>query len=185
VVPGVIGTLQAAEVIKLLLGVGTPLSGRLLLIDTLDMGFQAVQISRNPGCAVCGEKPSINHLIDTETFCGSTILPGQPSSDQDITVLELKNSLLSGAPLQLLDVREPGESQISNLPGAVCIRLSELRNRIGELNPDMETVVFCRSGIRSMKAVEILKESGFSKTYNLRGGINAWVQEIDPSQVIY
>lgn len=184
-IPGIIGTLQAAEVIKLLLGVGTQLIGRLLLVDSLDMSFQSVQFSRNPACTICGQEPTITRLIDTEAFCGSTILPAQPGFGPDITVQELKASLVSGVPLQILDVREPGERQISDLPGAIHIRLAELKNRMNELNPNIETIVYCRSGIRSLKAVGILKELGFSKIYNLRGGINAWVQEVDPSQTTY
>lgn len=184
-IAGIIGTIQAAEVIKLILGIGVTLTGRLLLVDALGMDFQTVQISKDPDCAVCGKNPSITELTDTEIFCGSTIVPGKPASGPDMTVLELHTSLVSKVPLQILDVREEGERQISVIEGAVHIRLSDLKNRVNELNPVIETVVYCRSGIRSMKAVGILKESGFSKVTNLRGGINAWVKEIDPSQTIY
>jgi molybdopterin/thiamine biosynthesis adenylyltransferase/rhodanese-related sulfurtransferase len=185
VVPGIIGTLQTAEVIKLFLGVGSGLTGRLLLVDVLDMGFQSVQISRNPACAICGEKPTITELTDTETFCGSSILPGVPVEGPEMTPLELAAAMKSGVPLQILDVREPGEIQISDIAGARHIRLAELKNRIDDLDPARETIVYCRSGIRSMKAVVFLQQSGFKKIYNLLGGINAWVQEIDPSQPTY
>jgi molybdopterin/thiamine biosynthesis adenylyltransferase/rhodanese-related sulfurtransferase len=185
VVPGIIGTLQTAEAIKLLLGVGSGLTGRLLLVDVLDMGFQSVQISRNPACPICGDKPTITELTDTETFCGSSILPGVPVEGPEMTPLELVTAMKSGVPLQILDVREPGERQISDIAGARHIRLSELKNRINDLDPERETIVFCRSGIRSMKAVVFLQQAGFKHIYNLRGGVNAWVQEIDPSQPTY
>jgi len=184
-IPGIVGTLQAAEVLKILLGIGTPLIGRLLLIDSLDLSFQTVQFSKNPACSICGEKPTITQLTDTETFCGSTILPNRQSSGPDISVFELKTKLQSDFPLQILDVREPGERQISDIPGAIHIRLTDVKGRMKELNSSLDTIVYCRSGIRSMRAVGILQDAGFSRVYNLRGGINAWVQEVDPSQVIY
>ncbi|MEI8132110.1 MAG: molybdopterin-synthase adenylyltransferase MoeB [Leptolinea sp.] len=184
-VPGIVGTLQAAEVLKILLGVGAPLIGRLLLIDSLDLSFQTVQFSKNPACSICGEKPTISQLMDTEAFCGSMILAGQPAFGPQISAPELQTKIQSYIPLQILDVREPGERQISDIFGANHIRLSDLKGRVKELNPSLDTIVYCRSGIRSMKAVGILQDAGFSRVFNLRGGINAWVQEIDPSQVIY
>jgi molybdopterin/thiamine biosynthesis adenylyltransferase/rhodanese-related sulfurtransferase len=184
-IPGIIGSLQASETIKLILGIGEPLKGRLLLVDALDMEFQTVQFSHNPNCEICGNHPTIHQLMDTEAFCGSTILPGNATNGLDITPLEFKTCLTSKIPLQVLDVREPGEKQISDISGAIHIRLAELAIRVYELDPNKETVVYCRSGIRSSIAVGILREAGFPQVHNLRGGINAWVDEIDPTQVHY
>lgn len=184
-VPGVIGALQAAEVIKLILGIGSGLTGRLLLVDILDMEFHPVRIERDLTCPVCGGQPSITELTDTELFCGSSILPGNPIEGPEILPRELLTRINSGEPLQILDVREPGESQISDIDGALHIRLVDLQGRIAELDPEKELVVYCRSGVRSMKAINILKKAGYKKVHNLKGGINAWANEIDPSLPLY
>jgi adenylyltransferase/sulfurtransferase len=184
-VPGVIGTLQAAEVIKLILGIGSGLTGRLLLVDILDMEFHPVRIECNPTCPVCGTQPSITELTDTELFCGSSILPGKPIEGPEISPIDLKTMMNSGVPLQILDVREPGESQISNIDGTLHIRLVDLPGRIAELDSEKEIVVYCRSGVRSMKAIHILQKAGYKKVHNLKGGINAWANEIDPTLPLY
>lgn len=170
VLPGLLGTIQATEALKVLLGVGTPLIGRLLLLDALTMETRTLDIGRDPSCPVCGENPSI------------TTLSPMPPTVPEITVREYKQRLDAGDTPFLLDVREPDEYEGANIDGAL-IPLGELPGRIGEIEEhrDDEVVVHCRSGARSAKAVEYLRENGFSKAVNLKGGIHAWSDEIDPS----
>lgn len=184
VLPGTIGTLQATEALKLLLGIGTPLIGRLLLYNALEMSFTTVQLRKDPACRVCGPEVDIRELIDYEEFCG---VPGHDRDEGtlggglDIEPRQLAERLRTGEPLRLLDVREPHELEISRLNGALAIPIGELAARLSELDSAQEMVVFCKSGGRSARAVELLLSAGFRKVKNLKGGINAWAREVDPS----
>ncbi|RPI07090.1 MAG: molybdopterin-synthase adenylyltransferase MoeB [Ignavibacteriae bacterium] len=181
VLPGIIGTLQALETIKLILQEGEPLIGRLVLFDALKFSFREFTLKKNPECPVCGTNPTIHQLIDYEQFCG--IAPIAKSKinfhEPEISVEELKQRLDRGDDLFLLDVREPNEYEIANL-GGYLIPLSELPERVSELNPVQEIVVHCKSGGRSARAVKFLQQNGFPKVMNLAGGITAWSQRIDP-----
>ncbi len=182
VLPGIVGALQAAEAIKLIVGIGEPLIGKLMLIDTLRMEFKTVRIRRNPNCPVCGDNPTIRELIDYEEFCG--LRRGElPESDEIfVTPQELKNRLDAGEPLLLLDVREPEELEISEFPYPYKhIPLDDLPERVHELDLTSDIVVFCRNDQRSRLAAQMLQRMGFSRVKVLKGGINAWSQEIDPS----
>lgn len=188
VLPGTIGTIQATETIKLILGIGEPLIGRLLLYNALDMSFDFVRLRKNPKCKVCGEHPEITHLIDYEEFCG---IPGHdheaPAGEEDweITPQALQQKLAAGEEVLLLDVREPHELEISHLDGEVLIPLGELAARLSELDSRREIVVFCKVGTRSARALELLRGAGFRNAKNLAGGINAWAETIDPQMPVY
>lgn len=187
VLPGTIGTLQATEALKILLGIGEPLVGRLLLYNALDLSFDFVKLKKNPKCRVCGPKADVKELIDYEEFCG---VPGHDHDEgsagagRDISAPELA-ARLQDNDLRLLDVREPHELEISALPGALNIPLGTLAARLSELDSAEEMVVFCKSGTRSARALELLASAGFKKVKNLQGGINAWAREVDPSLPIY
>lgn len=184
VLPGTIGTLQATEALKLLLNIGDPLIGRLLLFNALDMTVETVKLKKNPRCKICGPNPEVTELIDYEQFCG---VPGHDhedgsaGADWDITPVQLKQRLSQENGLVLLDVREPHELEISRLPGESLIPLGQLASRLSELDSVKEMVVFCKGGTRSARALELLVSAGFKKVKNLKGGINAWAREIDPS----
>lgn len=188
VLPGTIGTLQATEALKLILGIGEPLIGRLLLYNALDLSFEFVKLRKNPHCKVCGPNPEVTDLIDYQEFCG---LPSQghetgaAGADWDITATQLAQRLKKNEPLVLLDVREPHETQISNLPYSTLMPLGHLASRLAELNSADEMVIFCKSGTRSVRALELLVSAGFRKVKNLKGGINAWANEVDPQMPIY
>lgn len=188
VLPGTIGTIQATEALKLVLGIGEPLIGRLLLYNALDMSFDFVNLKKNPKCKICSPEPEITELIDYEAFCG---VPGHDheegsaGKEWDITATELAERLKSGVPLRLIDVREPHELEISQIPGAQLIPLGQLASRLSELDSAEEIVLFCKAGTRSARALEVLLSAGFRKVKNLKGGINAWAQEVDPSLPIY
>lgn len=185
VLPGIIGTIQALETLKLLLGIGDSLIGRLLLFDALGVKFNELKLRKNPNCPMCGANPTIHELIDYQAFCGITPpSPGDGHGEFEITVEELKRRLDRHDPLMLLDVREPHEYQIANL-GAKLIPLNDLPRRVHELDSSNEIVVHCASGIRSGKAVRFLQEVGFKKVKNLLGGINAWAEKIDQSMPVY
>ena len=189
ILPGLVGVIQATEAIKLILGAGNPLIGRLLLVDALAMRFRELRLRKNPECPVCGTHPTVTQLIDYERFCG---IRGQdqPATAPDvpkvpeIQVEELKRRLDAGNPPFILDVREPHEYQICNLGGKL-IPLGELPRRYQELDPARETVVHCRSGVRSAKAVDLLLKSGFINVVNLAGGVLAWADRIDPKMPKY
>jgi adenylyltransferase/sulfurtransferase len=191
VLPGLIGSIQASEALKLLLGIGRPLVGRLLLVDTLPMEFREVELRRDPGCEVCGPEPSITGPIDYEAFCGGVSTPAPAPAErhsvEEIDVEELRRRLASGDTPVLLDVREPYEWEISNLGayGANLVPLGQLHQAVEELDPDEELVVYCRTGHRSAIAVEQLRSSGFSRARNLQGGINEWARKIDPTLPTY
>jgi len=185
ILPGLVGVIQATEVIKLILGTGDPLIGRLLLVDSLNMKFRELKLRKNPDCPVCGKNPTVTGLIDYQQFCG--IAP-EPKADQvtatqngipQISAKELKQKLDSGADIFVLDVREPHEYQIANL-GAKLIPLGDLPARVGELDKNREIVVHCKSGGRSQKASEFLAQNGFKNVTNLAGGITAWSNDVDP-----
>ncbi|HEV3204300.1 MAG TPA: rhodanese-like domain-containing protein, partial [Gemmataceae bacterium] len=189
ILPGLIGCLQATEAVKLILGKGAPLIGRLVLYDALQMTFQEFKIRRNPKCPVCGDHPTITTLIDYEQFCG---IRGQeaaalvPSDDQgEITVEELKRRLDQQEEIFILDVRNPEEFQICRIPGTTLIPLPELPRRFQQLDKNREMIVHCKSGMRSQKAVQFLREQGFRKLQNLKGGILAWANKIDPAMPKY
>jgi adenylyltransferase/sulfurtransferase len=188
VLPGTIGTLQATEALKLILGIGETLIGRLLLFNALDMSFDFVTLRKNPNCKICGPNPEVTELIDYEAFCG---VPGHDheegsvGGDWDIEALQLADRLQTGEDIHLLDVREPHELEISRLEGADLIPLGQLAARLSELDSADEMVVFCKGGTRSARALELLASAGFRKVKNLKGGINAWAKEVDPSLPIY
>ena len=181
ILPGLLGVIQATEVIKLILGSGDPLIGRLLLVDALGMRFRELKLRKNPDCPACGTHPAIHELIDYNEFCG---IRGQetaaPATLTDMTVEEFKQRRDRGDDLFLLDVREPHEYQICNI-GGYLIPLNDLPKRVNELDSSREIVVHCKMGGRSAKAVDFLRQSGFTKVHNLAGGINAWSEKVDPS----
>jgi sulfur-carrier protein adenylyltransferase/sulfurtransferase len=181
VLPGIVGSIQAMETIKLILGTGEPLVGRLLLFDALAMRFRELKLKRNPECPVCGDHRTINKLIDYEEFCGirGEEAPAMTDGIAEITPRELKMRQDRGDKLFVLDVREPHEYQICNLNGKL-IPLGELPKRVNELDSSVEMVVHCRSGKRSADAIHFLQTAGFKKLLNLKGGILAWSDEVDP-----
>jgi len=186
VLPGVIGTIQATEAIKLILGVGQPLVGRLLLYDAFTMRFRELKLRRDPACPVCGDHPTVTALIDYDQFCG--IAPAASAPVPETTVQDLKSRVDRGDRLFILDVREPNEFQICRIPGSTLIPLGELPRRLAELPqgadaPDI--VVHCKMGGRSAKAVRQLTEKGFTRVQNLKGGILEWIDKIDPTQTKY
>ena len=184
VLPGTVGTLQATEALKLLLGIGASLKGRMLLYNALDLSFDFIKLRKNPECKVCSEKPEITELINYEEFCGVPILDqdeGSAGADWDITATELEEWLKSDSPPRLIDVREPHELQISNLLQAELIPLGQLAGRLSELDSAEEIVMMCKAGTRSTRALELLLGAGFRKLKNLKGGINAWAEDVDPS----
>lgn len=187
VLPGLVGIMQATEAIKLILGAGDPLIGRLLLVDALGMKFRELKLRKDPNCPVCGKNPTIHELIDYEQFCG---IRGeekpveQQQTRPEITVEELKRRRDAGEDIFVLDVREPHEYQICNL-GGYLIPLNDLPKRVHELDSSREIVAHCKMGGRSAKAVDFLRQAGFTKVKNLTGGILAWADRVDPSMPKY
>lgn len=189
VLPGTVGTLQASEAIKLILGIGEPLLGRLLLYDALAMTMEEVKLRKDPDCVICGPHPTVTALIDYEQFCG------MPAHDQgaaqttssvpELTVQELKAMLDAHRPLHIIDVREPHEWQIVRLEQSKLIPLGDLQAHLSELDSTADHVVLCRSGARSAKAVELLLASGIKRVKNLKGGILAWAREVDTTLPLY
>jgi adenylyltransferase/sulfurtransferase len=177
VLPGIIGSLQANEAIKLILGLGEPLIGRLIHFDALAFRLREIKLRRDPQCAVCGENPTITELHDITFACDMI----QPPALPEIDVHRLKSRMAEGTPFVLLDVREHAEIAVCCLPGSVVIPLGELPARLGELDAAAETIIHCKAGGRSAKALQILLEAGFDKVCHVKGGINAWSAEIDPS----
>ena len=186
VLPGIVGSLQALEAIKLILGCGDLLAGRLVLFDALALKFRELKLRKNSDCPICGVHPKIQQLIDYNEFCG---IRGEEEPESDLhvpemTARELKQRLEQGDDLFILDVREPHEYQICNLKGHL-IPLGELPRRVHELDSSHEIVAHCRSGARSARAVDFLRKAGFRKIYNLRGGILSWSTEVDPTVARY
>ena len=178
VLPGVIGTIQATEAIKLILGIGEPLIGRFLVYDALKMRFRDLKLRKDPDCPICGSHPTITGLQEYAAVC-------TPASSTGMTVTDLKARIDAGSAPFILDVREPAEAAICRIPGAVLIPLGELPGRLAELDPSAEIVVHCRSGARSARAVALLREKGFARASNLAGGILNWIKDIDPAMSRY
>ncbi|MEP7027915.1 MAG: molybdopterin-synthase adenylyltransferase MoeB [Candidatus Eisenbacteria bacterium] len=188
ILPGVIGLLQATEVVKLILGIGEPLVGRLLLFDALAMSFRELKLRKDPNCPVCGPNPTVRELIDYQAFCGirpeDDVLAGE---QRTISARALKTRLDAGEVIAIVDVREPQEFELCSLPGARLIPLGELPVRLSELDSACEFVIHCRTGKRSAQAIELLAQSGFSRArlLNLEGGIDAWARDVDPAMPRY
>ena len=189
VLPGIIGLIQATEVIKLAVGIGTSLLNRLLLYNALEMKFRELKLRRDPQCPLCGEHPTISNLIDYEQFCGLNAPSAEPAKGRapalhpdEVTVQELQRALADPKHGTVaLDVREPAEHEIARISGARLLPMSQLAQRFGELDPEKPYYLFCRSGVRSMKAVEFLRQRRFKHLKSVRGGILAWADQIDPS----
>jgi len=187
VLPGIIGVIQATEIIKLALGVGTTLLNRLLLYNALEMKFRELKLRRDPECPLCGEHPTITQLIDYEGFCG--IKPANeatPMLPDEVTVQEMKRAMDNPAlGIKVLDVREPDEYWIAHVQGTRLLPLSQLAQRFGELDPDQPLYIHCKVGGRSMQALQFLRQHGFQNLKSVKGGIAAWAAEIDPSMPRY
>jgi adenylyltransferase/sulfurtransferase len=187
ILPGTIGLIQATETVKLILGIGEPLVGRLLLYDALGMRFRELKLRKNPDCPVCGEHRTITKLIDYHQFCGVPAAPGRPAGQEvkvregEIDVIELKQKLDRGDNFVLIDVREPNEYKICHIPGSKLIPLGEFPKRVGEFDPQADIAIHCKSGMRSAKACAILRQAGFGHVRNVVGGILAWSDKVDPS----
>ena len=184
VLPGIIGVMQAIEAVKLIIGIGEPLIGRMIAFDALKMKFREFKLRRDPKCPVCGENPTIKELIDYDQFCG---IPQAKAAEEaeapvpTISVQDLKAKLDRGDKFKLIDVREPFEWDICRIPGATLIPLGQLPSRMSELDSADEIVLQCKSGGRSARALKLLQEAGFSKLNNLEGGITAWAEQVDTS----
>src|SRR5919204_3394276 len=181
-----VGSIQANEAVKLIAGIGEPLVGRLLLYDALELSFKDITVRKDPGCAVCGERPTITELIDYQEFCG--VVSGeaaQAAAGATLTPAELKELLDDGRKIELVDVREPAEWQINRIPGAKLIPLGALPDHLSELPQTEPVVAYCKSGVRSAEALALLKQSGFSTAKHLGGGITAWAATVDPSMPRY
>jgi adenylyltransferase/sulfurtransferase len=187
ILPGVVGVIQATEAIKLIIGKGNPLIGRLMLYDALAMKFRELKVRKDPQCPVCGNNPTITELQNYEYFCGYHEEDGaEESADvQQVSAAQLKAMLDSGKQVTLLDVREPQEWQITHLEGAKLIPLGEVPARMNELDTADEIVVYCHHGMRSARAITFLQKMGFSKLKNLVGGLDAWAINVDESMPRY
>ncbi len=181
VLPGIVGCMQATEAIKLILGHGEPLIGRLIVFDALTMTFRELRLRRDPECPVCGEDPTLTDLIDYDAFCGVGQTGEPEPAASDLAPAEVQERLERGDRLVLLDVRNPVEWEICRLDGATLMPLSVLPARMHELDPDAEIVVYCKVGIRSAHAAQILSENGFTRVHNMAGGILRWSSDVDPS----
>jgi molybdopterin/thiamine biosynthesis adenylyltransferase/rhodanese-related sulfurtransferase len=181
VLPGIVGTIQATEILKLALGKGSSLIGRLLLFNALEMKLREVRLRRDPQCPLCGENPTITKLIDYEMFCGITPQPATPASNADeVTVQEMKKALDQPAlGIQVIDVRELDEFQIAHIDGVPLFPLSILPQQFTKLDPNQQIYIHCKSGVRSLRALQFLREQGFKYVKSVKGGINAWSDEID------
>ena len=182
VLPGIMGSIQAVQAINLILGLGHPLTGRLLLFNATDMSFNELRVGKNRQCPVCGIHPTVTKLIDYEEFCGTNRSAPRVA---EVDATTLKRLLDSRADIKLLDVREPFEYELCHIPGSRLIPLGELGKRLGELDPADEIVVYCQVGARSARAVEFLSSKGFRKARNLMGGIRAWADTVDPEMPVY
>jgi adenylyltransferase/sulfurtransferase len=183
VLPGIVGTIQATEILKLAIGRGSSLVGRLLLFNALDMKFRELKLRRDPKCPICGDHPTITQLIDYDQFCGVVPQPANPAANPDeVTVQEMKRALDDPKlRIQVLDVREPDEHQIAHINGVPLLPLSVLPQRFTELDPNLQYYIHCKSGIRSLRALQFLREQGFKYLKSVKGGITAWSDEIDHS----
>ncbi len=190
VLPGIVGCIQANETLKLILGIGEPLIGRFLVFDSLRMKFRELKLRKDPDCPVCGTHPTVTALIDYDQFCG--VAPAQQpdaaaagGSATEISVTELKARMDKGEDVFVLDVREPHEYEINRIPGSTLIPLGDLAERFTELDANREIVTQCKSGMRSARAASFLREHGFKNVRNLKGGVLAWVDQVDPTQPKY
>jgi adenylyltransferase/sulfurtransferase len=182
ILPGIIGLMQATETVKLILGAGEPLVGRLVLYDALAMRFRELKLRRNPECPVCGDHPTLHKLIDYQEFCGVPHQEPAPVANLgEIEPTEVKQKIDRGDKFTLIDVREPHEYQICKIPSSILIPLGDLPKRLNELDKDAEIVAHCKSGVRSGKATNLLRENGFKNVRNMKGGILAWSDKVDPS----
>ncbi len=189
ILPGLIGVVQATETVKLILGTGRPLIGRLMLYDALEMSVRELKVRKNPKCPICGPNPTITELIDYQEFCGVRGAEAAPSASTEdgevVSALELKALLDRGDRPFILDVRNPPEIEICRIAGSTVIPLPELAGRLDELDRSVPMVVHCKSGARSAKAIALLREAGFTRLKNLTGGILAWAKDVDPSLPTY
>jgi adenylyltransferase/sulfurtransferase len=184
ILPGVVGGIQATEALKILLGIGEPLVGRLLLYDALAMRFEELRLRRDPKCPLCGEHPTITELQDYAAFCG--VGRGEEAEAvEEISAGELKRRVDAGEPLEVIDVREPHEFAIARIPGTRLIPLGTLSEHLHELDTAKTYVMHCKSGVRSAKAIAQLRRVGFKRLLNLKGGILAWSKEVDPNVPTY
>lgn len=183
VLPGIIGCIQATEILKLALGKGNTLIGRLMLFNALDMKFRELKLRRDPQCPVCGDNPTVKELIDYEVFCGIPAEPATPTSNPDeVTVQDMKKALENASlNIKVIDVREPDEYEIAHIAGVPQIPLSVLSQRFTELDPNQQIYIHCKSGVRSMKALNFLREQGYKYVKSVKGGILGWSDEIDSS----
>src|SRR5580692_11598210 len=180
VLPGIIGCIQATEILKLALGKGHSLVGRLVLFNALDMKFRELKLRKDPQCPICGEHPTIKELIDYETFCGIVPEPENAGNPDEVTVQDMKKALDNpGLGIKVIDVREPDEYEIAKVAGVPLLPLSELQSRFTELDPNTQYYLHCKVGMRSMKALGFLRQQGFKYVKSVRGGITAWSDEID------
>jgi adenylyltransferase/sulfurtransferase len=184
VLPGIIGTLQALEAIKWIVGAGETAAGRLLLFDALALRFREIAIRRDPACPACGDDPSIDRLIDYEAFCG-VVPPGMAGEDLAVTVTALSAELAGTAPPVLVDVREPWEHELAQIPGSLLVPLAELPGRLAELPRGRPMVTVCHHGVRSAAAAALLRRAGFAAVRNLTGGVEAWATAVDPAMRRY
>ncbi len=187
VLPGIIGCIQATEILKLALGKGSSLIGRLLLFNALEMKFRELKLRRDPQCPLCGEHPTITKLIDYEQFCGiPSEAPVQMTNPDEVTVQEMKKALDDPKlNIRVIDVREPDEYQIAHIDGVPLLPLSALAQRFTELDPNQTLYIHCKSGVRSMKALKFLREQGFKYVKSVKGGITAWADEVDSTVAKY
>jgi adenylyltransferase/sulfurtransferase len=181
VLPGIVGCIQATEILKLALGKGTSLVGRLILFNALDMKFRELKLRRDPACPICGDHPTIKELIDYEMFCGILPEPAEPVGNPDeVTVQDMKKALDDPClNIKVVDVREPDEYEIAHVEGVPLLPLSQLGQRFTELDPNQQYYLHCKAGVRSLKALHFLREQGFKYLKSVKGGIGAWSDEID------
>lgn len=183
VLPGIIGLIQATEILKLVAGIGIPLLNRLLLFNALQMSFRELKVRRDPHCPICGKHPSITRLQNHQTYCG-TAAPRESTTmnSDEVTVQDMKQALDNPAlGIRVIDVREPDEHKIASVAGVPLLPLSQLANRFAELDPNSSYYIHCKAGGRSLKAVQFLRQKGFQQVKSVKGGITAWSDEIDPS----
>jgi sulfur-carrier protein adenylyltransferase/sulfurtransferase len=189
ILPGIVGLIQANEVIKLVLGIGESLVGRLLLFDALTMKFKEMKLRKDPACPICGDNPTITELIDYEQFCGIFPVEESDDSEKEIAVEQVKQMLDKKHAFKLIDVREPSEYEICKIDAATLIPLGDIEAKdtakLNGLNPDDEIVLHCKAGVRSMKALKALEEMGFRNLKSMRGGINEWSEKVDSSVPLY
>jgi adenylyltransferase/sulfurtransferase len=189
ILPGIVGLIQANEGVKLILGQGNPLIGRLLLFNALDMKFRELKLKKDPTCPVCGKNPTVTQLIDYQEFCGVPKASAKPETEDlapdEITPAQVKARMDRGDDFLLIDVREPHEWDIAHIEGAKLIPLGQIAARVGELDPDADIVVQCKMGGRSAKAQDILYANGFTHVKNMVGGITRWANDVDPAMPKY